>query len=59
MGAARKGLSICGWFFKGCHWSCTDWGKEASVVVMDVSHSIGKRSSGVGIVKDGQIFCTY
>ena len=33
--------------------------KESNVVGMDVSHSIGKRSSGVGIVKDGQIFCTY
>ena len=33
--------------------------KESNVVGMDVSHSIGKRSRGVGIMKDGQIFCTY
>ena len=60
VGTARKGLSICGWVLKGCHWSCTDWGKESSVVVMDVSHNIGKRSSYMSIlVKDGQILCTY
>ena len=58
----------CGGSKKASIWGSTFGGvigvvqigeKESNVVGMDVSHGIGKRSSCVGIVKDGQIFCTY
>ena len=58
MGAARK-HQFGGSTFGGVIGVVQIGEKESNVVGMDVSHSIGKRSSGVGIVKDGQIFCTY
>ena len=58
MGAARK-HQFGGSTFGGVIGVVQIGEKESNFVGMDVSHSIGKRSSGVGKMKDGQIFCTY